>query len=546
MTNNTEENIELTDYFIILKRNWFLTLIIFLIIMGAAIAYTFTTPKIYSARSLVMVTSQDQTSFVLGNSIASVPKVDIETEKGIIMSTSVLNPIYSEFPEGNFVIIVESLKNSNIIAISVESENPVTSAKVANQIAESYVIYTRESKKQAATEVNNFISAQIAIYKSELDELNMELMKYKNKANLSSTQAFEYQKLQQEIAAKDKLYNSLLLRAEEISIVARENSGNVKIIEYAYATYYPVKPNVTLYIALGFILAIIGSLGIVFIKDSMRKTFRGVNEIEDAFGNLIMGVVPKIRKKEYSLSDDSKSGFADNISDFADNPVKYVRKGLKRTTAKTDKAKKYYLVDRDSEGPFAESIRVLRTNLMFYLKEKNIKLISINSAQKGDGKTTVAQNLSKELAHEGKKVLLVDANLRNPVLNQVFKTEGSDEGLSDVILGNAKLEKVICRTAHKNLYLLAGGKHNHVPGELLSPERLKDIFARLKASEFDIVLFDNTTLKYSESLSVAANSQGVLFIVALDRTNKEMAIKSKETLAKVKAHTIGVVVNFFK
>jgi Mrp family chromosome partitioning ATPase len=85
-----------------------------------------------------------------------------------------------------------------------------------------------------------------------------------------------------------------------------------------------------------------------------------------------------------------------------------------------------------------------------------------------------------------------------------------------------------------------------VPGHLLSPEKMKEIFAKFKASDLDVVLFDNTSLKYSESISVSANSQGVLFVIAHDKTNKELAIKSRATLAKVKAHLIGIVVNFYK
>jgi capsular exopolysaccharide synthesis family protein len=204
------------------------------------------------------------------------------------------------------------------------------------------------------------------------------------------------------------------------------------------------------------------------------------------------------------------------------------------------------MVDHNSEGPFAESIRMLRTNVMFYLKEKNIKLISINSPQKNDGKTTIAINLAMELARESKKVLLVDANLRNPALNRVFDITEEEEGLSEVIRGEAKLDKAIKKTSHKNLYLLSAGKHNHVPGHLLSPEKLKEVFKQLKASDFDVVLFDNTSLKYSESISVSASSQGVLFIIAHDKTNKELVLKSKATLAKVKAHVIGLVINFYK
>jgi capsular exopolysaccharide synthesis family protein len=542
MTNTTEDNVELSDYFTMLKKNWLIALIIFLVIMGAAILYTVRSPKIYLARSAVMVSTQDQTAYLLGSTFANAPRTDIQTQRAIVLSSSVLNPVYSQPEEASFKITVNAIKDSNVLEILVESQGPYTAMRVANKVAESYVNYTRESKKQEALGVNAFIEEQIAQYRTELDVLNMQILAYKNNKNLSVSEQVKYQSLQQAQAAKEKLYNYLLSRAEEVSIVAKETGGSVKIIEYAQPSMNPVKPNVLLNLALGFILAIICSMGMVFAKESLRKTFKDITAAEEAFNSTIMGVIPRIKRGECTY--EGKADFTDQVSEFAKNPVRSVRKAL---SSKKVEKREYYMVDHNSEGPFAESIRMLRTNIMFYIKEKNIKLISINSPQKNDGKTTIAINLAMEIAREGKKVLLVDANLRNPVLNRVFNIkEDEEEGLSEVIRSEAKLDKAIKKTSHKNLYLLSAGKHNHVPGHLISPEKLKEVFKQLKASDFDVVLFDNTSLKYSESVSVSASSQGVLFIIAHDKTNKDLALKSKATLAKVNAHVIGLVINFYK
>jgi uncharacterized protein involved in exopolysaccharide biosynthesis len=255
MTNTAEEEIEFSDYFAMLRKNWLLATVIFIIILGAALIYTFTATKVYQARSLVMVSSLDQTAYLLGGTFATAPRVDIQTQREIVLSMSVLRPVYNQISDSPFSISVEAIKDSNVLNIMVESPNPSTAMRAANKVAESYVNYTLETKKQEATEVNKFIDEQVVLYKTELDDLNKQVIAYKNKTNMTAEQQIKYQSLQQAIAAKEKLYNYLLSRAEEIGIMAKETGGNVRIIESAYLPLAPVKPNVPLNIAIGVILA---------------------------------------------------------------------------------------------------------------------------------------------------------------------------------------------------------------------------------------------------------------------------------------------------
>ncbi|MBW2991372.1 polysaccharide biosynthesis tyrosine autokinase [Candidatus Woesearchaeota archaeon] len=507
MTKRTdaEDSFEMSEYHQMLKKNWILAIIIFLVIAGAVVAYTFTAPRIYQARSLVMVTSQDQTLLLLGNTLS---RIDIETQKEIILSASVLNPIYREFGIQAFKITAQSIKDSNVIEIRAESQNPMIAMKVANGVAESYVNYVQETRKQDALEVNSFIAEQIETYKTELDVLNTQVVYYTVKKDsenqtLTLEEELAYQSLLQTIAAKEKLYNYLLSKGEEVGIVAKEKSGHVKIIEYADLPTIPIKPNVILNFGLGLVLAIIGSIGIVFLKETLRNTFKSIDEVEAEFGPIVMGTIPKSRKRARAFLD--------------------------------------FLSDR----VFAENMRVLKTNLMFNLKDKDIRFISVTSPEE-DGKSVVASNLALELAKSGKKVLLVDANLRKHELDKRLKIKGGEMGLSDVIQGKIKLNNAIKKTSRKNLFFLPSGKSKVWPSELITSENIKEILTKLRSSSVDVVIFDNASLKYSESIVLSANSQGVLFVIAFDKTKKDMALKARAALSKVKANIIGVVVNFCK
>ncbi|HJX05873.1 MAG TPA: polysaccharide biosynthesis tyrosine autokinase [Candidatus Nanoarchaeia archaeon] len=544
MTNNpseTEESINFSDYFYMLRKSWGLALLVFIIIMGAAIAYTLLSPKIYQSRSLVLVTTQDQSSILLGQSLA---KTDIETQKELIMSSSVMNSVYAVTQgQMDFNVIVSSVKTSNVIEIKAESSSPTIAMKVANQVAISYVNYTREARKDDAKEVSDFISRQLTTYKVELDALNLKIIAYENKrkiSNVTVAEELEYQSLKQAFNAKEELYNYLLSRAEEVNIVAQEELGNVRIIEYASLPQQPVRPNVLINLSLGFILAIIGALGIAFLRFGTIKTFRNIEEVESGLGLNVIGTLPWLKHYQFT-SPKGGGGAAYAIETAFTKPIAFFR------TLFTSKGKgDYFILDYTPEGPFADSVRMLKTNIAFGMKEKDIKLISVTSPDDKDGKSTVATNLALEFVYSGKKVLLVDANIRNPRLEQVFKQKTDEAGLSDIILGEAKINDVIRKTHYKNLFLITAGQHRDFSNELLSSESIKELCAKLKNSTADIVIIDNSSLRHAESINISGHCQAVLLVMAHERTTKDSALKAKNVLRKVKANVLGVVINFFK
>jgi len=495
-----EDEIDFKEYYVMLKKNWALAILIFALIFAAVLAYTLTTPKTYEARSLAMITSQDQTALILQSTAT---RIDIGTQKEIILSYSVLSSLYPDFAGQNFKIGVEAIKDSNIIEIRAESTSPQIAMGVANRVAISYVNYTRESKKQEAGEVSDFISEQLTSYKQEIDFMNRLIAQYNVSANMSIDDKNRYQTLQREMAAKNKLYDYLLSKREETNIAVKEKSSNVRIIEYAGLPINPIKPNVPLNLALGAILAIIISMGTIFFKEQLKATFKSQTDLESELGSVILGAIPKLSRKEFNKAGQEK-------------------------------------------GIFPESILALRTNLMLYLRDKETKVISITSPQKEEGKSIISANLALSMAHAGKKVLLVDANLRNPSLNSMFDVKKDEEGLTNAIPNPGKIGDYIRKTKYKNLFFLPSGERQNSPIEALLSDSMKSVMSKLQGSIFDVVIMDTAALEYSESLMTCANSEGVILVVAHDRTEKANIKKSKEMLRKAKANIIGVVVNFSK
>jgi len=494
-----EEEFDFRESWKMLKHNAPLAISVFIIIFAAVLIYTFTTPKIYEAKSLVMVTRQDQTSLLLGTQLTT---VDMETQKSIILSNSVLGPVYQKYGGNYFIISAQALKNSNVLEIIVDSKEPGIAMNVANGVASSYINYMRDSKKQDASDVSDFISEQLVTYKTEMDALNIQLGQFKNISNLTGIEKNVYQTLQREIAAKSKLYDYLLSRREETSIAAKEKSGNVKIIENAYMPYRPVKPNVPLNIILGFVLAIIISVGLVMFKTQLKTTVR-IKELEAEFGPAVICTIPRMKKSEFKKLGEEK-------------------------------------------GIFAESILGLRTSLSFQMGDKENKVIAVSSPQDKDGKSLIAANLALSFAHSGKKILLIDANFRNPSLSPIFGMKPDEPGLTDAMLNTSRIVDYVKKTPHRNLFFMPPGEMHNSAIELSSSDNMKSVFSKLRNSTFDAVIVDTASLEHAESTIIGSISDGVLLVVAHDRTEKAKIIKATLMLKKAKATIIGVVINFLR
>jgi len=262
-----EDEIDFQHYVKALKRYWITSAIVFIVVMGAVLAYTFLSSPTYEAKSLVVIASQDQTSFLLGS---SAPKVsDLETQKLLIQSSSVMNSIYAQYGTDTFELSVNTVKNSNVIEIVVDTNTAEKASLIANAIAESYVKYTRDMRTKDATATITFVDEQIALYDAELDTLYKKMIEYDKPEYQTVKEKLEYQALTREQTAKNKIYDSLLSKREEARLITSLESGNVNIISNADMPLAPIKPNIPLNILLGLILATGAAFGSALAIDKM-------------------------------------------------------------------------------------------------------------------------------------------------------------------------------------------------------------------------------------------------------------------------------------
>jgi len=200
------------------------------------------------------------------------------------------------------------------------------------------------------------------------------------------------------------------------------------------------------------------------------------------------------------------------------------------------------IMNVNRRSTISEGYRNLRTNIQFSGWNQKLQVLAVTSTQAGEGKTTTISNLSVAYAHEGKKVLLIDADLRHPSLHSIFSV-ANRSGLSNLLANQCTYGEIVHQTTIDNLYLVTAGPVPPNPTELLSSDKLKEIIAFWR-EEYDVVLIDTSpVMAVADGLIVSSVSDGVILVVQAGKVKREFIMKTKEKLELAKANILGVVLN---
>jgi protein-tyrosine kinase len=194
------------------------------------------------------------------------------------------------------------------------------------------------------------------------------------------------------------------------------------------------------------------------------------------------------------------------------------------------------------KSPIVEQFRTIRTNIEYASIDEKICTILVTSSGPGEGKTTIISNLAVVMAQQGKKVLLIDADLRLPTIQYTFQISNS-QGLTNVLTQKKSLEDVIVNGKIENLDLLPSGPIPPNPSELLASKAMDELI-RQATSNYDLVLFDAPPVLAVTDAQILANScDGTILVVSSGKTVIDEAKKAKELLVQAKAKLLGTVLN---
>ncbi|MGP9670035.1 polysaccharide biosynthesis tyrosine autokinase [Pseudoalteromonas sp. AOP31-A2-14] len=306
--------------------------------------------------------------------------------------------------------------------------------------------------------------------------------------NLPETQQ-ELLRLKRDVEVSNEIYTMLLAKTQELDIVRAGTVGNVRIIDYAEVnTSKPVKPKKALIVVMATMLGGMLSVAIVLIQKAMHKGIEDPNDIE-AIGLPVYASVP------YSEHQDKLTGFA---------------KARKRKHKEVNE-KSLLAVDNPADLSI-EALRSLRTSLHFAMMESKNNIIAISGPSPSVGKSFISVNLASVLAQSGKKVLIIDADMRKGYLQSQFGLKWAD-GLSDYLSGRLNIEQVTKPTKVEGLSIITRGQIPPNPSELLMHSNFSKLVEDVSGA-YDIIIIDTPPILAVTDPAIVSAHAGTTLLVA--------------------------------
>ncbi len=383
-------------------------------------------------------------------------------------------------------------------------------------------------KEERETVARAAIGAAEADYMQALQhETTVEraLEKQKEEAMGRKKRSARYSNLQAAVTSKRNLLATLLQREGEtrsLSGLEDDLRSNVWVVDRAEPPEKPYSPNVLLNVLLALVSGIsLGVLMAVFIEH-LDNTIKTTEDAARCAPVPVLASVP-----------DATQG---------SRRLRPVGGG---TAAPAEASPSLDLITcREPRSPAAEAYRDLRTALLFSAADHPPRHLVVSSTQPLEGKSTTSLNLAVSLAQLGRRVLLVDTDLRRPRLHKVFGFSASP-GISNYLSGNAQLEGLVQETEIPNLFFLASGPLPPNPAELLDSKRFDELRDHLtREARFEHVIYDSSPiLSVADPTILASRTEATLLVVRAGLASRETVQKGFEKLRQVNARVVGIVVN---
>jgi succinoglycan biosynthesis transport protein ExoP len=339
--------------------------------------------------------------------------------------------------------------------------------------------------------------------------LGDELELVKNEAKLLEAKLLELEFLESDADRDELFYKNLDLRMSEVDLSRVLQANNISFVDPAIPGYEAVRPVLLVNVGMGLLMGLFGGCALAFFMEYLDSTVKSREDVESVVGMNFVGVVPLIAVEE-----------AKSITPGRDRNI---------------------FVYTKPRSAVAESLRSIRTNLLFRSRQKPLRRLLITSAVPREGKSFISANLAALIAMTGSRVLLIDADLRRPNAHKLYEMP-NDIGLSNVLAGELPFTSAVTPTHVPGLDVLVAGPMPPNPAELLGGEKLGDLLDSIKG--YDMIIVDTPPVNVvADPLMIANLVDGVLVVIEANRTSRSLVIQTRSRLGEVDANVLGAVVN---
>ncbi len=353
--------------------------------------------------------------------------------------------------------------------------------------------------------------------------LSRALDEQKTEVNGMSEKMIQYNILKREAEANKTLYDSLETKLKEAQISSGLKSSNIRIVDPAMIPSTPSRPAKTRNIALGFLVGLVGGIGLALLREYLDNTVKTPDDVENLARLPSLAVVPAFGEE---ASVGKRTTFLKASTNGHQKRIELVAQHLPKSQ-------------------MSEAFRALRTALLLSQPDHPPQVILVTSALPREGKTTAAANLAVTLAQLGDKTVLVDADLRKPGVGRLLNLgTGKYAGLSSYLAGVSSLDLVtVPHPAIPNLAAIPTGPLPPNPADLLSSHKMSEAISELR-KRFKFVVIDSPpVMAATDAVILSVQTDGVLLVVRSGETSRAAFTRTRDLLASVKCHLLGVVLN---
>ena len=439
--------------------------------------------------------------------------VELETEKTRYIASLINNGVY----DPNDPNILQLNEQSKLLEEKFKSGiTHLAAAETGDPITLSEELFQRKIEVEATIQA---LLPKVSALKNIVEEYNQELEKIPGR---SLTLA----RLERAARLDEKITLMMKEKYEESRITEVGQLGSVRIIDPAKPDYIPIKPKKKMNLILGLIMGLGLGIGVTFVMEYFDNSVRSVEDIEKS-GMPILGSIPIIKLE-------------DTARRFRKNGKHHSSTKLDTHEAKTIAGR--LITHFAPKSPISEAYRSLRTSIQYTRADTPLKTIVVTSPGPQEGKSTTVANLAITIAQMGTKTLLVDTDLRRPVLHSIFNLSRS-KGISNFLVGKTGLEEIIFETDIDNLYVMPCGTLPPNPSELLGSKAMKRCITELK-EQFDIILFDSPPIMaVTDAAVLSSDVDGVILVVKAGQTDRNAMLRSYEILRNIPNQILGALLN---
>lgn len=492
---------ELREYAALLRK-W-LGLIVICTILAGAIAYFISSQStpIYEASATIMVNqatsptgstayadilTSERLAATYANLLMSRPVVE-ETARRLGIETAILNNS----------IDVTTVRDTQLLKIKVEGTNPQLIVQAANTLPQVFIERNQQLQVGRLTESKANLEQEIVNTEADIARTTQELNE--------TTDDTHKTRLETSLAQYRSTYSNLVSSYQQTLLAEAQSINNIVLSEPAVVPDAPVRPRPLTNALLAAVVGALIALGAAFLIEYLDDTVKTPDDVTRVADLSTLGAIARLKDAS---------------------------------------ATRQLIAWLRTKAPESEAYRTLRTNIQFSSVDNPIRTLLVTSSSPGEGKSTTAANLAVVMAQTGQRVIVVDTDLRRPVLHKVFGIP-NNTGLTTALLAGDQLaiEGQLQSTEIANLHVLTSGPIPPNPSELLGSHRMGHLVKQL-GSQADMVIFDSPpVLAVTDAAVLGRQVDGVLLVADAGATREQALANAASELKKTGANVLGVALN---